>query len=109
VAGALVGGKLPLHKKAHPEADESEHFFYVIDIARFGALERFYNEVDRTADEVRALPPARGHSHVWLPGDREWQRAREWEEQGIPLHRAHLDELAAVARKYKFPIPWEQA
>ncbi|MFN7802996.1 MAG: Ldh family oxidoreductase [Planctomycetaceae bacterium] len=109
VAGALVGGKLPLHKRAHPEADESEHFFYVIDIARFGAVDQFYNEVDRTADEVRALPAAPGHSHVWLPGDREWQRAREWEAQGIPLHRSHLDELAEVARKYKFPIPWEQA
>jgi len=109
VAGALVGGKLPLHKKAHPEADESEHFFYVIDIARFGALDRFYNEVDRTADEVRALPPAPGHREVQLPGDQEWRRAREWEEQGIPLHRSHLEELAEVARKCKIPVPWEQA
>jgi len=109
VAGALVGGKLPLHKKAHPEADESEHFFYVIDIARFGAVDRFYNEVDRTADEVRALPPAPGHRQVQLPGDLEWKRAREWEEQGIPLHRSHLEELAAVARKSKIPVPWEQA
>ncbi|MCY2963439.1 MAG: Ldh family oxidoreductase [Planctomycetota bacterium] len=107
LAGPLVGGKMPLHKTKHPEAEDTEHFFYCLDVARFGDLDRFYNELDRTADEIRALSPEASVSRVILPGDMEFERAAQWERDGIPLHRDHLNELAAVAAKFKIPVPWK--
>ena len=107
LAGPLAGGKMPLHKTHSPEADGSEHFFYVIDISKFVELDQFYDELEATMRDVRALPPAEGFSRVCLPGELEWERAARWSEQGIPLHRQHLAELGEVAAKMKLPVPWE--
>jgi ureidoglycolate dehydrogenase (NAD+) len=106
LAGPLVGGKMPLHKTRSPEAEGSEHFFYCLDISRFGSPDRFFDELDRTSAEIRVMPPAAGFSRVTLPGDIEAERAGRWQSEGIPLHRAHLEELATVAAKMKIAVPW---
>lgn len=106
LAGPLVGGKMPLHKTRHPEAEDTEHFFYCLDVARFGSIDRFFDEIDRTANEIRALPASDDSARVILPGDLEWQRAADWARDGIPLHRDHVAELTALAAKYKVAVPW---
>src|SRR5580693_5251001 len=60
LAGCLVGGRMPLHKSKNVAADGSEHFFYAIDIAQFVDLETFYEELESTMSDVRALPPDEG-------------------------------------------------
>jgi len=108
LAGPLVGGKMTLHKPwtGSPEQHPSEHFFYAIDIAAFGSSEAFYDELEATSQEIRALPPAEGFERVSLPGELEWERAAAWREQGIPLHRDHLQRLAEVAQQLGVAVPW---
>jgi ureidoglycolate dehydrogenase (NAD+) len=109
LTSALVGGRMPLHKTANVAADGSEHFFYAIDVRQFVELDQFYDELDSTMAEIRALPPADGFDRVRLPGELEWERARRWKREGIPFHRDHVKKLEEIAAALKLPIPWRRA
>ncbi len=106
LAGPLAGGRMPLHKTRNPETEGSEHFFYVIDIRQFVEFDRFLDEMDRTIADIRQLPPAENFQRVCIPGELEAERAALWSKTGIPLHRQHLAELAAIAAKMKLTVPW---
>jgi LDH2 family malate/lactate/ureidoglycolate dehydrogenase len=107
LAGPLVGGKMPIHKTRGVEQEGSEHFFYAIDITKFGDPDAFYDELEQSLAEIRALPPAKGFDKVRVPGELEWERAELWRGQGIPLHRDHLRDLAEIAESMKFSVPWK--
>lgn len=106
LAGALVGRKMPLHKSWNIPRDGSEHFFYAVDIGRFVQPDRFYAEIDRTAAEIRALPPAEGFDRVRLPGEWEHERAERWRREGIPFHRDHVSKLEDLAVAMQLAVPW---
>ena len=106
LAGPLVGGKMPLHKTRHPDHEDSEHFFYVIDVARFGFEERFYAELDSALEEIRNLPPAEGFQRTTIAGDLETERTARNLAEGVPLHASDLTALATCAAKWKLPVPW---
>lgn len=109
LAGALVGGRMPMHKTAYVSTEGSEHFFYAIDIKQFVDLDRFYGEVEATISEIRALPPAEGFDRVRLPGELEWERSHRWKREGIPLHRDHVKKLEELAVGLKLAVPWRAA
>jgi ureidoglycolate dehydrogenase (NAD+) len=106
LGGSLVGGRMPLHKGKNVTVDGSEHFFYAIDVAQFVELETFYDEVESTMKQIRALPPADGFDAVRLPGELEWERSSRWRREGIPLHRDHVKKLEELADEMKLPVPW---
>lgn len=106
LAGPLAGGKMPIHKTRGVEVEGSEHFFYAIDIAKFTDLNTYYDEMDSSFAEIRALSPAPGFDKVRIPGELEAERVAQWSESGIPLHREALQELSELATKYKIPVPW---
>jgi ureidoglycolate dehydrogenase (NAD+) len=108
LAGSLAGSRMPLHKSKNFSVDGSEHFFYAIDIAQFVDLDAFYNEVESTMNEIRALPPADGFDKVRLPGELEWERSQRWRREGIPLHREHVKKLEELAAGMKLPVPWKK-
>ncbi|MFM8219782.1 MAG: Ldh family oxidoreductase [Planctomycetaceae bacterium] len=109
LAGPLVGGKMPIQKTRHAQAEDSEHFFYVLDVSRFGHIENFYNQLDDAARQVRELTPERPDQPVCLPGDIEHRRAEAWSQEGIPLHRGHVTALEELADRYKIPVPWRSS
>lgn len=106
LAGTLVGGKMPLHKKRAAEVEGSEHFFYAIDIGQFTDYQHYLDEMDQTIADLHALQPADGFTRVTIPGELEWERTRDWSLNGIPFHRSHLKELQDIAAKMKLKVPW---
>lgn len=106
IAGTLVGGKMPIHKKRAAEAEGSEHFFYVIDVRQFTDYEEYLREMDETVADLRALAPAEGFTRVTIPGELEWERAEAWSKSGIPVHHSHLRELQEAASTMKLSVPW---
>lgn len=105
IAGPLVGGKTPIHKKRKWTVESSEHFFYAIDVSKFTDLEAYYDEMDSTVADIRSQPPAEGFDAVRIPGELEAEREQEWQREGIPLHRAHVAGLAEVAASMKVAVP----
>src|SRR6185369_12802015 len=68
LAGPLVGSRMPIHKTRNPEAECSEHFFYAIDVSQFTEIDRYYDEMEKTMADIRALAPVEGFTRVTLPG-----------------------------------------
>ena len=106
LAGPLSGGRTALHKTRALDVEGSEHFFYVIDIEQFADKDKFYDEVESTIADIRALAPAEGFDRVAVPGELEWERAQEAEEAGISLHEEHVADLESLAGKLKVDVPW---
>ena len=106
LAGPLVGQKMPLHKTRSPARDGSEHFFYAIDPSHFGEADRFFDEVQATITDIKALTPAEGFDKVRIPGELEWERAERWQKEGIPLHCDHVKTLTELADTMKIDVPW---
>jgi LDH2 family malate/lactate/ureidoglycolate dehydrogenase len=106
LAGPLCGGRTPIHKSWSVEADGSEHFFQAIDIKQFVELDSFYNELESSMGDIRNLEPAEGFDKVRLPGELEWERSKDWQENGIPIHRDHAAKLVDLASKRNLEVPW---
>jgi len=106
LSGVLAGGLMPIHRTSNFVAEGSEHFFYAIDVARFGDIDKFYDELESTVAEIRALEPDTGFDQVRLPGELEAARAQKWRETGIPLHKGPFEKLEEVAREMKIELPW---
>ena len=97
LTGGLAGGLLPIHKRQGMAADASEHFIQAIDISAFTEPNAFLREVASTAADIRRTKPAAGFDRVTLPGELEWENARRWAAEGIPLHRDHVASLREAA------------
>ncbi|MEX0728553.1 MAG: Ldh family oxidoreductase [Planctomycetaceae bacterium] len=106
LCGPLAGSRMPLHKPPGIAVGGSEHFFYAIDVRHFTEEDRYFDEVQKTVDEIRQLTPSDGFDRVRLPGEREWERSQEWSNTGIPLHRDHVEQVRECARRLKVEIPW---
>ena len=106
LAGPLVAGKMPLHKTRAPATEGSEHFFLAIDPSQFVDLDRFYEILEVTVADIRALEPADGFDKVCLPGELEWERSERWKRDGIPLHSDHVKSLQELATRMNLSVPW---
>jgi len=105
LTSALIGRRTPIRKVENPFGPGSDHFFQAIDPRHFGAPERFQQEIDATVAELRALEPAEGFDKVRIAGELEWERSLQWNEEGIPLHRSHVDSLTELCRREHCEIP----
>ncbi|MCH8828973.1 MAG: GspH/FimT family pseudopilin [Planctomycetes bacterium] len=83
-----------------------QDFIQPLDIKQFVELDLFYEELDSSMRDIRELPPAEGFDKVRLPGELEWERANEWRENGIPIHRDHARKLEELAAPLKIEVPW---
>ena len=106
LAGALVGGRLPIARKREAMPEGSQHFFYVIDPEKFGDLSRFYDRIEEALAAIRQLPPEPGFDRVRLPGERQWEAEQQAKAQGVALHRQDVETLETLAAEMKLTVPW---
>jgi len=59
--------------------------FLAFDVRTILSEGEFLKRIDALIREIRATPTAPGVSRVLLPGEREWERRREYLAEGIPL------------------------
>ncbi len=83
-------------------------FMIAVDLARFLPIDRFKREMDDYARQVRRLQPLPGFERALLPGAPEWQREREYGEQGIPVSPRHAEALRKLAEECGLELPLPQ-
>ncbi|MBC8290110.1 MAG: Ldh family oxidoreductase [Planctomycetes bacterium] len=98
LTSSLIGRRSPIRKVANPFGPGSDHFFYAIDPKQFGKPDGFLDDMDATAEQIRSLSPAEGFDKVRLCGELEWERARAWSQEGIPMHRDSVEKLTEFAK-----------
>ncbi|MDM5340451.1 Ldh family oxidoreductase [Fictibacillus enclensis] len=76
-------------------------FFLVMRADLFQELGLFKQRVDQMIQEIRRLPLMEGVEKIYLPGEIERDNEVERREKGIPLGSETVEELVALAKRYK--------
>ncbi len=93
LCGILSGGRYG------PEQGErgGGQIVQAIDIEHFQPLDEFLARMDRMIDYLKSARVKPGAPGIFLPGELEAQRKREYRERGIPLDRPTREALRAAA------------
>jgi LDH2 family malate/lactate/ureidoglycolate dehydrogenase len=100
---SALGGARATHAPAGAEGGVG-HFFLVLDPRCFRETGEFEESLDALLDALRACPPLDPREPVRVAGDPEYATQAERESAGIPLSRAVLEDLRAVARASGAPF-----
>jgi LDH2 family malate/lactate/ureidoglycolate dehydrogenase len=103
ILSSALGGARATSAPADAEGGVG-HFFLVLDPRRFREPGEFEGDLDRLLDALRACPPLDPREPVRVAGDPEYATRAERESAGIPLSRAVLEDLRAVARASGAPF-----
>ena len=76
-----------------------------LDMAAFGDLDVYRENVDALADGIVAQPKSAGTDQIYAPGERGDAVRAEREANGIPLPQGTIDRLKPIADKLKLPLP----
>ncbi len=106
LAGALVGGRLPIARKREAMAEGSQHFCYVIDPDKFVERDRFEARIREAVDAIHQLTPAPGFDRVRLPGERQWEYLQRAEQAGVSIHHQDAEMLQTLAGGLGLGVPW---
>ena len=108
VLGGFLAG-VPLREeravKAYPGANQGS-FMVFVDPARFIDPAVLKRELDDFHRMLAQLQPFAGTERAILPGRLEWEREREWVNEGVPVGARNRDELAKAAEEFGVPVPW---
>ncbi len=75
------------------------HFLLALDLDAFGGRDAFCQRADDLARAVRGAEPADGVERVYLPGEGEWLLSEERRRTRLPVARATIAALDAVAEE----------
>jgi L-2-hydroxycarboxylate dehydrogenase (NAD+) len=91
-------------KRRWPGANQGS-FMIAVDIKALFPLDQFKQEMDAYARKVRQLMPLPGLDEARLPGAIEWERARHFTEEGIPIGPRHAAALRKLAADHDLASP----
>lgn len=74
-----------------------------IDVGRFVDVREYTDRVGRITDSIRAASPS-STERIWLPGEKEAERARDRRTRGVPLSEAVRADIAALADRFGVEI-----
>ncbi|MDA0700464.1 MAG: Ldh family oxidoreductase [bacterium] len=105
LAGVMTGAYFGLSVFQDESLYDVGHVMLAIDPAIFLGRERFEERLERLIAEVLSSPPIDANRPVMLPGQIEHQRMAERQRDGIPVDRATVDGLRAIAKELGVPFP----
>jgi len=68
-------------------------FLLVIDPSRFTDTETFKQSVDQMVTELHAIPPVKGQSQVYYPGEISQKHFEKAQQEGVLIPKAIIDYL----------------
>jgi LDH2 family malate/lactate/ureidoglycolate dehydrogenase len=115
LSGALAGARYSFEISPalvmgadHHDRWACGHFLLALDPSAFGAPGDFRRRADELVTRLRAAEPAEGVDRVSLPGEREWLLSEERRRSGLPVARATLAALNAVAAELSAKAGFEE-
>lgn len=112
LCGALAGAKFSFEVSPalvqgadHHDRWGCGHFLAAINIEAFVERAEFEARAAALAQAITTAPKADGVERVYMPGEPEEEMAARRLVEGIPLPRATLDALDAVAGEVGAPVP----
>jgi L-2-hydroxycarboxylate dehydrogenase (NAD+) len=101
--GAAFGRCVVDFNKDFTSKNNSGHAILAMRADNFQPVDTFKKEMDRTIREIRESDRMEGVDRIWLPGEIEFYKARERQENGIPLALAVVEQLREIAAALNLP------
>lgn len=105
LSGAAIGGELGNMYDDFTRPQGVGHWMLAIDVASVLPLGEFLGRMATLVDMAHGVPAAPGFASVLVPGEPEERTRSARLADGIPLPRATIDELTAVASRCGIPFP----
>jgi LDH2 family malate/lactate/ureidoglycolate dehydrogenase len=102
LSGVLTGsGFLSAVHSPYKTAEKSNcgHLMIALDIEAFQPLAEFNARMERFADEIKAVPTAKGFDEVFYPGEIEARNDAKNRKEGIQFPEDTLADLSRVAKE----------
>ena len=111
LSGVLTGsGFLSAVHSPYKTAEKSDcgHFLIAVNIAAFQPLAEFNARMERFIGEIKAVPPARGFTEVFYPGEQEARNDAKNRREGLQLPQDTLADLTRIAGEtgLETRLPW---
>lgn len=103
LTGAGMSGQVGSLYKDFGRASQSGHFFLVLDIRRWMAMDEFYDRFEMLIAMIKASGEGR---EILLPGETRWKARKLNLETGIPLIAKTRQALVSLAVTAKVSHPW---
>jgi len=105
LAGVLNGGAFGRDvvdfNKDLGARNNSGHMILAMRVDNFQPVETFKQEMDRVIREIRESNRMENVDRIWLPGEMEYYRMRERQQNGVPLVPAVVAQLHTLATELK--------
>lgn len=104
MTSVLSGGVSAMHKQ---DLGDTSHCFYAIDPGMFGDREEIKMRLTTLIEEIHGAKKAKGQEHIWIPGEKEFRRAEQRRESGIPISEKTIEELNYIASELGIEGVWK--
>jgi LDH2 family malate/lactate/ureidoglycolate dehydrogenase len=91
-------------KRQWPGANQGS-LVIVVDLNRFMPIAQFKAEMDEYSRKVRQMQPLPGYDRAMLAGTLEWERSKQYAEEGIPVSARHVEALRRLAEESHLTPP----
>lgn len=96
---SLILNEIPLWFEKTSVPVNLGHFFMAFDIGAFMPVEAFKHRVDQMIDQLKSSPPMEGSSGIFMPGEMEYLKERDYLQNGIPVAREVIEALDNFAHR----------
>ncbi len=100
LAGVLTGSDYSVYLASLHDLSRRASVGFVmqaVDVTAFSDWAEYTKDMASLVDVVRNSPRAPGVNRIYLPGEIEWLKAREYRQSGVPVPVRVLGELRALA------------
>ena len=99
LSGAAVGSDVGSMYKDLNRSQDVGHFFCLLDIAAFVAIDEFKRRIDAAIDRIKSCRRSPGIDEILVPGERSHRTAQQRRAHGIPISAETLVELQRLAEE----------
>jgi LDH2 family malate/lactate/ureidoglycolate dehydrogenase len=105
-AGVMTGSLFGLTVFQDEQNHDVGHVMMAIDPGAFLGREAFEARLEQLVTEVKGAPPIDSARPVMLPGEIEFERLQQRQQEGVPVSRETVDGLRTLAQQVgvKFPL-----
>jgi len=99
LSGAAVGTEVGSMYKQMDRPQNVGHFFCALDIEAFMDVATFKARIDKTIDQIKALPRRPGVEEIMIPGERGYRRSIYSQANGIVIDDQTIVELKSLCHE----------
>ena len=96
LSGAAFGALVDAKKDGKDGPANVGHFFAALRVDAFRPLGDFKSAMDAMLHGLKASAKAEGESRIFVAGEKEFEREREYRSNGIPLYYRVADEIRQI-------------